>query len=251
MVILYCDVCGVELDSENKYNDYICYDCKCGGYEEYKEREEQLKKDWTGNKKSTFVTSGASNHSEQEREINDFYSTDPNSLEIFLNKIEKDGIKLNHYIWEPACGNGALSEVLIEHGYDVFSSDLVDRGYGVPNFDFLKTENLPFEKYDKEKKWDILTNPPYKICSQFVEHAINLIKNDGDKVIMFLKIQFLEGKERRKLFEKFPPKYIYVNSARQFCYLNGDTSRKMSSAICYCWYIWEKGWKGESVVRWI
>lgn len=42
-------------------------------------------KDWTGNKKTTFVTLGASNHSDKERESNDYYATDPKSLEKFLN----------------------------------------------------------------------------------------------------------------------------------------------------------------------
>lgn len=88
-------------------------------------------------------------------------------------------------------------------------------------------------------------------CAQeFVEKALDVIQ-DGYYVVMFLKIQFLEGKERRKLFDKYPPKYIYVNSARQICYLNGNMSKKMSSATCYCWYIWEKGWKGEPIIRWI
>ena len=88
-------------------------------------------------------------------------------------------------------------------------------------------------------------------CAQtFVEKALEVVK-DGQYGIMFLKIQFLEGKERRKLFDKFPPKYVYVNSARQICYLNGDMSKKMSSATCYCWYVWEKGWKGEPIIRWI
>lgn len=68
---------------------------------------------------------------------------------------------------------------------------------------------------------------------------------------MFLKIQFLEGKDRRTLFDKYPPKYIYVNSARQLCYLNGDMSNKMSSATCYCWFIWEKDFIGEPTIRWI
>ena len=110
----------------------------------------------------------------------------------------------------------------------------------------MDQESLPKEV----EHCDVLTNPPYKFAKEFVEKALDLVKN-GDKVIMFLKIQFLEGKERRKLFNEAPPKYIYVNSARQICFLNGDTSRKMSSATCYCWYIWEKGWKGEPVLRWI
>ena len=68
---------------------------------------------------------------------------------------------------------------------------------------------------------------------------------------MYLKIQFLEGKARRELFEKYPPKYIYVNSERQICALNNDFESIKSSAICYCWFIWEKGYKGDSIVRWI
>lgn len=243
-----CKICGAELNAENKYMDGMCWDCKFGNAEEYIENK-QSSKDWTGNKKSTFVTLGASNHCDHDRAENDFYSTDPKALKIFLDKLKKDGIELNHYVWECACGNGALSEVLINHGYDVWSTDLEDRGYGLPGYNFLTCERLPFGKFDNIK-WDILTNPPYKYAQEFVEHAIDLV-NNGSYVIMFLKIQFLEGKERRKLFDKYPPKYVYVNSARQICYLNGDTSKKMSSATCYCWYIWEKGWKGEPVIRWL
>ena len=74
-----------------------------------------MSKDWTGNKKSTFVTLGASSHSEGEREVNDFYSTDPEALEIFLKALERDGFKLHNNIWECACGMGHLSEVLKKH----------------------------------------------------------------------------------------------------------------------------------------
>lgn len=66
---------------------------------------------------------------------------------------------------------------------------------------------------------------------------------------MLLKIQFLEGQKRSKLFSKYPPKYVYVNTKRQTCYLNGDMSRKMSSATCYCWFVWEKGFKGDPIIK--
>ena len=199
-------------------------------------------KDWTGNKKTTFAQLGASNHSDVERESNDFYATDPESLEIFLKALERDNIKLHHLIWECACGQGHLSEVLKNNGYDVFSSDLINRNYGAPGINFLNRTN--------EWDGDILTNPPYKYAKEFVEKALELTK-PGAYIVMFLKIQFLEGKDRRKLFEKYPPKYVYVNSARQTCYINGDMSKKMSSASCYCWFVWEKGFKGEPIIRWI
>lgn len=200
-------------------------------------------KDWTGNKKSTFVTLGASNHSDSEREINDFYSTDPASLEVFLKALERDNFQLHDDIWECACGQGHLSRVLEEQGYNVYSSDLINRGYGIYNINFLETIGYKLQR-------DILTNPPYKYAQEFVEHSLDMI-DKGYYCVMFLKIQFLEGQARRKLFEKHPPKYVYVNSARQTCYINGDMSEKMSSASCYCWFIWEKGFEGEPIIRWI
>lgn len=59
-------------------------------------------KDWTRNKKTTFVTLGASNHSNKEREEHDYYATQPSVLEIFLDKLKEDGIELNNNIWECA-----------------------------------------------------------------------------------------------------------------------------------------------------
>ena len=68
---------------------------------------------------------------------------------------------------------------------------------------------------------------------------------------MFLKIQFLEGKARRKLFDEQPPKVIYVSTKRLKCAMNGDFERyAKSNAICYAWFIWEKGYKGDTIIRW-
>ena len=109
--------------------------------------EEKLK-DWTGNKTTTYAILGASNHSEKEREKNDFYATDPESLKIFLEALKRDNIKLHKYIWECACGKGHLSKVLEDKGYNVLSTDLIDRGYGQTGekYDFLKI-NISDNKY--------------------------------------------------------------------------------------------------------
>ena len=200
-----------------------------------------MSKDWVGNSKTTYVQLGASSHSEKEREENDYYATDPNSLVIFLQALERDNIKLHKNIWECACGEGHLSKVLEKYGYNVKSSDLIDRGYG-SKLDFLEVK--------EQFEGDILTNPPYKYAKEFVEKSLEICTS-GHYIVMYLKIQFLEGQTRRILFDKFPPKYVYVNSSRQTCYFNGNMSEKMSSASCYCWYIWEKGNYSEPIIRWI
>ena len=201
-----------------------------------------MTKDWTGNSKSTFTTLGASSHSDKIRDTNDYYATDPNALQMFLDKVKNDGGVLNKNIWECSCGEGHLSKVLEKNGYEVKSTDLIDRGYGQGGINFL-TLNEPWDG-------DILTNPPYKYAQEFVEKAISLI-NIGNKVIMFLRIQFLEGKERYKLFQTNPPKYVYVHSSRQICAMNGDFVKYDGSATCFCWFVWEKGFIGDTVIRWL
>ena len=67
---------------------------------------------------------------------------------------------------------------------------------------------------------------------------------------MFLKLQTLEGQDRyRKIYKNNPPKTIYVYSKRKQCTKNGIF--KGTSAVCYCWFIWEKGYVGEPTIRWI
>lgn len=82
-------------------------------------------KDWTGNNTSIYATLGASNHTDKEREENDFYATDSIAIDVLLSKA-----KLSHDLWECACGKGDLSKRLIEYGYNVKSTDLIYRGYG-------------------------------------------------------------------------------------------------------------------------
>ena len=68
---------------------------------------------------------------------------------------------------------------------------------------------------------------------------------------LFLRIQFIEGKARRKFFDEHPPQTVYVFTSRIKCAMNGDFEATMGSAALYAWFVWEKGWKGETVVRWI
>ena len=175
----------------------------------------------------------------EERETNDFYATDPRALELLLDNEEFD-----LYVWECACGKGTLSEVLKKRGYIVKSTDLIDRGYGIGGVDFLQCT----EKHNG----DIITNPPYKYAQQFIEHALKLIP-EGNRVVMFLKLTFLESKNRRKMFDKYPPEVIYVSSSRLRCAIRGEFEKYESSsgtAIAYAWFIWRKGFTGEPRVRW-
>lgn len=134
--------------------------------------------------------------------------------------------------------------MLEQHRYKVISTDLIYRNFGDPEpLNFL-TETL--DDFDG----DIITNPPYKYALEFIERALESIKT-GRKAAMFLKLTFLEGQKRKKFFLENPPKTIYVSSSRLNCALNGDFEHNVSSAVCYAWFVWVKGFKGNPVVKWI
>lgn len=194
-------------------------------------------KDWTGNTNSIFKTLGSSHHTEDERQVNDYYATDPKAAEMLL-----DLESFNSNILEPSCGEGHLSKVFIENGFTVSSYDLVDRGFGeVKDFFELKS-------FDG----DIITNPPYSIAKEFIIHALGIVPV-GAKVAMFLKVQFMEGKGRKELFLTQPPKTIYISSSRINCAKNGDfvgLRNSGGSAVAYAWYVWEKGFTGTTAIKW-
>lgn len=187
-----------------------------------------------------FKSLGASNHTENEREKNDYYATDPLAIDELLKKET-----LNHNIWECACGGLHLSNRLKELGYNVRTSDLIKR------VEDDNIEVLDFLSYQGKYDGDIVTNPPYILAKEFVLKALDIV-SDGNKVVMFLKLLFLESQNRyEELFKLYPPKKIYVFSKRVRCQINGDFSKKDSSAICYAWYVWEKGYKGLPTIDWI
>lgn len=202
-----------------------------------------MSKDWNGNKKSVFATLGASNHTDKEREANDFYATDPDAIDKLLTKVE-----LPYAILEPACGTGCLSERLKRFGHDVMSYDIVDRGYGeVQNFFEMLTPPT-------NENFAIVTNPPYKYALEFVLHALELVPVGG-LVCMFLKTTFLEGKQRyNRLFKITPPEKVLQFSERVLCAKNAEFEYMREhggSAVSYAWYIWRKGYKGQTILDWI
>lgn len=170
--------------------------------------------DWIGNKNSIYKTLGASNHTKENREQHDYYATDPKAAKLLLE------LETFNNILEPSCGEGHLSKVFINAGINVTSSDLINRNFGIQKnfFDY--------------KKWDgdIVTNPPYKYAMEFIEHSLKII-SEGNKVAMFLKLQFLESKKRKKLFISNPPKTLYVSSTRILCAKNGDFERMKKKMV--------------------
>lgn len=143
-------------------------------------------------------------------------------------------------IWEPACGDGAMSKVLIKNGYDVISSDLIDRNYGHGEIDFLSTQQFNCVE-------NIITNPPFSLSQQFIEHSLKVAT---DKVAIFGKLALLESKSRKELFLNIPFKKLWVFSSRVKLTRNGEPY-KNGGMIAFGWYVFQHGYKGEPTIGWI
>ena len=196
-------------------------------------------KDWKGNTKSTFINIGASNHSESERAEHDLYCTSPEAIDALANagKLPK-----NKNVWECAAGLGHLSKRLTQYGYNVIATDLVNRGTCDSGVDFLKQKKL--------RAPVILTNPPYKYCLEFAEHAVKNLK--CEEYYAFHKLTFLEGQKRHSFFKKYPPAEVLVFANRIPVARNGDPEQfNKSTAVCYAWFIWRKNYKGEPRIGWL
>lgn len=197
-------------------------------------------KDWTGNSVAYMKVSGFSNGALQKREEHDYYATDPKAGEMLL---ELDSFSK---IWECAVGGGHLAEGLARHGEVAKMSDL----YPHDCMDLLvEWEQIDFLEFDGEWDGDIITNPPYKFAGEFIEKAMEILKPER-KLALWLPIRYLASKGRRKIFEKYPPFKVWVSSSRLICAPNGMFDQIKGSAVDYAWFIWHKGYEGETKLGW-
>ena len=184
----------------------------------------------------------AGDNSSQGRVFADFYPTPPTATEALLKHEKFEGS-----IWEPACGKGDISEVLIKAGYEVRSTDINDYGYGVSGIDFLNDNSCfstPFSASD-----NIITNPPFEIALEFVLQSKQYSQH---KIAMFLKTAFLEGGKRYEMFQdkKYPLKCIYQFSKRVNFGIHAGT-HKNGGMIPFAWFVWDRFYEGKPYINWI
>lgn len=130
------------------------------------------------------------------REGQDFYATPDWVTEALLRHVRFRGP-----IWEPCCGNGAMATVLAAHHYEVFSTDIADRGFGSPDIDFLACRSM-FRDCRS-----IVTNPPYGDSGlqkeqtrssvamlEFLHHALTLTASVQGQLALLVRLQWLAGK---------------------------------------------------------
>lgn len=148
----------------------------------------------------------------------DFYPTPPECTLALLERWEAPGV-----IWEPACGDGAISRVLNDAGHAVVSTDLYDRGYGDWTGDFLTSKPpVLFEA--------IVTNPPFNLAEKFIRRAAAL----NVPFAMLLKSTYWHAATRARLFEETQPEMIIAMTWRP----SFDLRRGTSPTMDVIWTVW-------------
>lgn len=168
---------------------------------------------------STIGTSG------YDRIEHDFYETPEWCTQVLLDNIR---LYNNEVIWEPACGRGAITEVLARAGHTVISSDLIDRNYGTVS-DFLTADGTPHNGVTH-----IITNPPYgEAAEDFLVKALDLMMPINGAVSMLLRNEYDCAKKRKYLFNEssyFAKKIVMTKRPR---WITGTT---VSPRFNYAWY---------------
>lgn len=171
----------------------------------------------------------------EAREKDDFYPTPPEGTEALVRVEQFDGP-----IWEPACGDGAISKVLEATGYKVISTDLVARGYGESRIDFLM-------EYEARAP-HVVTNPPFKMVAPFIRQALQL---STGKVAMLLRLACLEGNERGEIYATTPLARVWVFKRRLQFRRPGWEDTGAGGMLPFAWFIWEHGYTGKPTLGWI
>lgn len=171
------------------------------------------------------------------RRPNDWYATPAWCVEALLRVWQP--VRERCFALEPCAGDGAIVDAVDHYylstldphrvswdAYDI-APQLQDSPGGtfIDTFDFLSVE--PRSCYEF-----IITNPPYSIAQEIVEHAL---KFKGADVVMLLRLNFLASAKRAHwLRQRCPDVYVLPNRPS----FTGDG---VTDSIDYAWFIWPHG----------
>lgn len=149
----------------------------------------------------------------------DFFPTCPTFTTALLENVSFEGS-----IIEPCCGDGAMAAVISQQGYKVIASDKTDYGYGELADAFTLTG-----KHD-----NIVTNPPYNLAQDMVEHFLSITTG---KVAVLLNASWIATAGRTALLNHYPPETIIVMPWRMK-YLKDDGTMG-TSGFSHYWIVWD------------
>jgi hypothetical protein len=167
-------------------------------------------------------------HSGWKREPGDTYNTPSWVVDALMPHIPK-----RLHLWEPSAGRGDMVRALVAAGHSVTATDIKD---GV---DFLQAG--PRRGID-----GIVSNPPFNLAQQFIEHGVKLMESAGGFVAMLLRVDYGTAATRQHLFGACPIFACKIELTRRIVWFEGTTGRP---SFNHAWFIWDWRHRGEPTLR--
>lgn len=169
--------------------------------------------------------------SKYERREGDFYETPAWCTEALIASVRLPGV-----IWEPAAGRGAIVAPLVAAGHKVYASDIEVRD----GFELMVSDFLASRRSHRDAD-AIVTNPPYTLAREFIEHALGLMEPVGGVVAMLLRNEYDSAKTRQHLFGGHPAFARKLTLTKRPQWIEGEL--RASPRHNYSWFIWD--WRHE------
>lgn len=152
-------------------------------------------------------------------------------------------------VWEPCSGYGGMAAIIREAGYTVTATTLLGSRHdrNAPKHRVIGDRDFLNEK--KLLKPNIVTNPPFNISTEIINHAIEL---GADKIAMLLDLKFLSGGARWGYPGNGPslikgPSRFYPIVNRVSFYPADYEGKRNSTTQNYAWFIWDTSCKGPMI----
>jgi hypothetical protein len=155
-------------------------------------------------------------NSEYARKERDLYVTPPWCVHALVPHLMRP-----RRVWEPAAANGQMAAALRECGLEVVTSDIAT------GTDFLAEQDVRGVDH-------VITNPPYALAQEFIEHALKLMCPGRGAVAMLLSAQYDFAKTRQHLFG--PPFAKKLALTRRIVWFEPKIA---SPSENHCWMIWD------------
>lgn len=166
----------------------------------------------------------------------DFFETPYSMTEQLL---ENEKFDYDKDVLEPACGNGAIINVLSNNFKDIGYIDKYIKRKSVINQDFIVDE-MPKYNY-------IITNPPFSLWDEFIQKAKHIAT---EKFAFLGRLEFLTGIKRfnENMYDdpKYPLTKIYLFTRKVNLSYTEDypklrkDSKYPAGMYHYAWFIFEK-----------
>lgn len=190
----------------------------------------------------------------------DFFNT-PYSITQQLMVVHKE-FRHKTVILEPCCGDLCIVKILQSLNIKrlIFFDKYIDYSKKIKkNKNFSINNEIAIDsrpKLDFLEDWNekvdyIITNPPFSLADAFIEKAREVTKH---QFCFFLPLSYLNGITRYREIRFRQLKYVYVFARQMMLYervLPRIDGCYPAGMYVYAWFVWEKGWTNEPVIRWI